>query len=489
MTLQLNFSTFKNILLQMDPVLVAIPTLAGLVSVGVLTRYLTRNRRLPNGPPGELLYGNLKSLSDRNLHIKAEEWYRKYGQITKLKIGSENCALVNTAEMIKEVFVDNSEVTNWRQPYRNTVRAFGDQSDILVTNGDKWSKHHNFFIKMLKTHRRQNIIAETARDESQRFIQQLQSEPIFEVQSEMMNITFNVLTRLMIGRILTESEKRLLKSLQDEFPGPGLHEMIQFPGSGYFFSKHKRDSEVDRLMQDVDLLLLSFIDDADIPEDCFVGYMNNSDLDRTTKMGLLMDMFVAGYDSIQFHTTWFLLLLAMHPEVQDKLYEELSTGKRDYFNMTLREVIRYRPILFSGTWRRAQADIELSNGQMIPKGWLLMYNTWHVHHSDFWQNPEQFNPERFRDISISDETMHTLGFFRGPRTCPGKDMAKDEIYEIISAILKEYKLVAPDGDILNDDTYYSDIMRKDSFRLKAVTRTCEWTSERTCEVENSRLGS
>jgi cytochrome P450 len=142
-------------------------------------------------------------------------------------------------------------------------------------------------------------------------------------------------------------------------------------------------------------------------------------------------MFVAGHETTSTALTWLFYHLATNKHVQDKVSAEIqrvlngqpvtqdSLKELTFMNNVIKENMRVQPpVLMTGT-RVAEKDIEYE-GKVIPKGvsyFLIPHSTtskfdtcqqarvgidiYALHHSpEFWENPEEFNPDRFDKSTV-----------------------------------------------------------------------------------------
>jgi len=165
---------------------------------------------------------------------------------------------------------------------------------------------------------------------------------------------------------------------------------------------------------------------------------------------------LAGYETTAAAMNFTTYLLATHPEVQDRLREEIqqtfgdnvkpnydNVNSLQYLDMVFSESLRlYPPIpLHLGRWARKERTI---CGKRIPKGTGVLAPTWALHHDPaFWKDPWKFDPERFspenRDKIIE---MSYLPFGDGPRNCIGRRFALMEAKMALVEVFRRYKVSA-----------------------------------------------
>jgi cytochrome P450 family 6 len=127
--------------------------------------------------------------------------------------------------------------------------------------------------------------------------------------------------------------------------------------------------------------------------------------------------------------------LAMNPDIQAKLREEIMTGLESnngkvsyemlhefkYLHKVIQESLRkYPPI--PNTQRRCTKDYQIPNTTLtIQKGTSIQFNMYSIHRDpEYYPEPEKFDPERFSDENIkARHPMAFIPFGDGPRNCIG----------------------------------------------------------------------
>ena len=140
--------------------------------------------------------------------------------------------------------------------------------------------------------------------------------------------------------------------------------------------------------------------------------------DRTEQMRLndeeivpqCFDFLTAGYDTSANTLTFTAYLLALNPDIQDKLIDEIkdytsehpddslydASKNMAYLDMVVQESLRIYPA--APGFPRYSSETVTIEGVLIPKGVEVNIPIWHVHHnSDYWPNPEKFDPERYQN--------------------------------------------------------------------------------------------
>jgi cytochrome P450 len=162
-------------------------------------------------------------------------------------------------------------------------------------------------------------------------------------------------------------------------------------------------------------------------------------------------LFLAGHETTSTLLSWLWVLLAQHPEVTSKLYQELDSVLGDrlptvadlsqlpYTEMIVKEALRLYPP--SWTIGRQAAETVIIEGYTIPRGSLIFASPYVVHRNpQYFDEPEQFIPERF--AGNLEKRLPRYAYFPfggGPRICIGQAFAMMEARLILATIAQRWQ--------------------------------------------------
>ncbi|XP_060892641.1 thromboxane-A synthase [Labrus mixtus] len=164
---------------------------------------------------------------------------------------------------------------------------------------------------------------------------------------------------------------------------------------------------------------------------------------------------LAGYETSSNTLAFTCYLLALHPECQSRVQEEVddfftrhespdysNVQELKYLDMVISEALRLYPPGF-----RFARDIDndcVLNGQLLPKGATLEIPAGFLHYDpEHWPEPEKFIPERFTpEAKASRHPFVYLPFGAGPRNCVGMRLAQLEIKMALVRLFRRFNIVA-----------------------------------------------
>ena len=165
---------------------------------------------------------------------------------------------------------------------------------------------------------------------------------------------------------------------------------------------------------------------------------------------VLMLLF-AGHETLTSALASFCLLLAQHPNVQERccaeVQELVGTQKltleklkqMNYLEQVIQEVLRLIPPV-GGGFRKIICNCEFS-GYQFPEGWNVIYGIPFTHQdSSIYYQPECFDPERFSSKQAGDSSkpFSYLPFGGGIRECLGKEFARLEMKLFAARLVHDY---------------------------------------------------
>lgn len=162
---------------------------------------------------------------------------------------------------------------------------------------------------------------------------------------------------------------------------------------------------------------------------------------------------IAGFETTGTTLAFSAYLLAKHPDIQDKTREEVKSiiEKENgltydgVFSMRLldqviSEVLRLYPPVVGFITRRCDNEYEYE-GLKIPSGITVVVPAYQLHHDpEYWENPEEFDPERFSPENKDKiEPMAYQPFGNGPRNCVAMRFGQLTLKMTLAKLLSKYK--------------------------------------------------
>nr|KJB20801.1 hypothetical protein B456_003G165700 [Gossypium raimondii] len=334
---------------------------------------------LPPGPLGLPIVGYLPFLGFDYLHLVFTELAGVYGPIYKLWLGNKLIVVISSPSLVKEVVRDHDITFSEREsPIAAQIITFGS-NDIAFDSYSSPSWKH-----------KRKILASDGNGE-------IQGEQRTIVESQFKKIFAEIMVFLgkpnisdifpLIAWFDIQSIERGMKKIRQSF-NEFLDSVIE----------ERMKKETGEQKSDVLQMLLDLHKNQDSP----------SSLTMNQIKGILVNIVVAGTDTTSGSTEWAMSELMQHPEIMEKVKEELNDviGVNNtveefhlpnlrYLNAVIKETFRLHPVLPLLVPRCSARSLTVG-GYTIPKGSRVFLNTCSIHRDpNIWDNPMEFQPERF----------------------------------------------------------------------------------------------
>lgn len=176
---------------------------------------------------------------------------------------------------------------------------------------------------------------------------------------------------------------------------------------------------------------------------------NNHLIDKELMIDETLTFLITGHETLGSCLGWMWYCLTKNPTCYQKFTREITQvlngrlptvedlDSLPYCKMIIQETMRLYPPVW-GITRKATHDDQI-DGYFIPKESLVMVNPYVMHrHPDYWQQPDNFIPERFSAENIRAKCSY-FPFSLGPRTCIATNLAMQQALLIIATIGQQYE--------------------------------------------------
>ncbi|MBZ9631029.1 cytochrome P450 [Salegentibacter sp. LM13S] len=247
--------------------------------------------------------------------------------------------------------------------------------------------------------------------------------------------------------ITEETQKMLVKELRQPYLG------WWFRASGKIDSYLKLTAEARNILRKIvqerrdskekyddllDMLLEAKYDDGNF-------------MDEEQLIDEILILFTAGHETTSNSLTFTAQLLALNPQWQEKIYEEIYTLKEQELDLMnyvtqcqiTQQVIEESMRLYPPAYFIDRVNLEEDNfeGKYFEPGSNLLFSIYEVHrHPDLWEDPDAFKPERFAEGGRKFSSQY-FPFGAGPRKCIGNNFAMFEMIIAVAELVSRYKIV------------------------------------------------
>ncbi|KAK3603580.1 hypothetical protein CHS0354_017293 [Potamilus streckersoni] len=436
------------------------------------------------GPRQIPIFGNLIEVIRSGTYEFELLSTKQYGRVYSSRAGGMFVINISDLDLLKKIFVKNFNSFSDRFEIKGSD-PWPIYKSVFFLHGDDWTRVRKIITPTFSSGKLKLMIPEINRCGvvlAKIFQKNAQSKSSVNLKQLCGRFTMDVIASTAFG-IQTNSMENpddpfvtlAQKVFGSEFSSPGVILSVLFPrlaplitklGFGFwpndsvqFFVSRTKEIIEDRKKGintgRVDFIQLLLDAEEEVQEENQESGSQSSSkrLDMDEILGQAFLFFVAGYETTATLLTYFLYAMAAHPEIQEKLTEELDSvmGQEEpnydnihelkYLEQVVSETLRMYPPLLRMS--RVATETVIIDGYKFPKGIGIQYPIYQIHHDpEYYHDPEEFMPDRFTpEARTNAHPLLFLSFGYGPRNCIGMRLALVEAKIAIVHILRSVKIV------------------------------------------------
>jgi len=426
----------------------------------------------PNTHKGRFASRMLKGVRICYLSNFFEKSYSmKMGQIT---LPGRKIFMPNQYELVRKILV--TEAPKYpKSDMLDSILMLLIGNGVFVANGDEWKRQRRLIdpaFALAKLKRVFPAMVAAATDLVTRFDTKADGSQV-AIDEEMTHITADVIFRTMFSVSLEQNKAQQLfdafNRFQDTAFAIGFVKAMNWPNIFLFKTLKAR-----RAARDIRALIEPFVLDRysrfnngeELQENdilsSLVSAVDPETGERFSKQELIDQtafLFLAGHETSASALSWALYLIANSPDVQQRMHEEAEEAFGDrkpaYEDMTKLRFIRdvfqetlrlYPPV---GFLPRQATQCEHMREKSVKPGDIMLISPWLIQrHTDYWDRPDVFDPDRYRDGASRESLRQAyLPFSMGPRICTGAGFAKQEAMIVLAMLVQRYQFEAVDDHV------------------------------------------
>lgn len=376
----------------------------------------------------------LKKLSKKlgGLHLAMSELAKEHKtNVLGLKFGSDYMVIVFSYPLIRQV-LRAEEYESRPDSFFVRLRSMGTKKGVTCTDGEFWNIQRNFVVRHLRNlgfgRSSMDVMILDELQEMLGILGQPTNGEGFFMPRIFSPAVINILWALTAGNRISRKDARLQKLLDLFNRRSKLFDLsggllTQFPllrfiapeMTGYNLIVEFNKELKEFFMETINAHKENWVEDKE--DDliyAFISEMRKENCDPSfTDDQLVMiclDIFVAGAETTSNTLSFAILMMILHPQIQDKVHtclDSVFSNKKvpryfernmvPYVEAVLLEVERFCYVVPLTGPRRVLTDTVI-DGYNIPKNATVLLNNHSVHHDpNIWGDPENFRPERFLD--------------------------------------------------------------------------------------------
>jgi len=439
---------------------------------------------IPTAQPDSLFGALHHARALRNDTLGHLETLAAQGDILQIRFGPVTVVFVNHPDYVREVLVTQNSKFQKPANVKNAVQGLIGYN-LFSADGDTWRVLRKAMQPAFHN-RRINAYAQLMVEMTEEVISSWQPDTLIDIPEAAMHLTLGITTKALFDVDLRDDKAgaavlRFLELFNERstgapipawLPTPANREMRQAIAVGDDLLQpiidERRQSGEDR----GDLLSMLIMAQAQDDSGVLTDHQVRNEI---------LNLFAAGYEVAAYTTAFTLYLISKHPHVEKQLLDEIDDvlrgrrvtledlGNLPYLEMVIKESMRLYPVT-TMVGRQAVEGVTV-DGYTIPAKATVLVAPWTLHRrEDVYQQPEQFDPQRFSPENEAQIHKHAyIPFSTGPRICIGNAFAMLQLKTTLATILQNFRLQIPQ-DYVFEPMFRFNTRPKHGLPMRTVAR-------------------
>jgi len=386
--------------------------------------------------------------------------FRRYGDVVRFRLPSPGMLFCRPRH-VRHIL--RTHVLNYpksRREYDELRPLLGE--GVFVSEGELWARQRRLLAPEFREKVVGRFVPTIVASAEQLFAEwdeRLHRGPI-DVTHDMMRLTLWVIGRAMFrGEFLQEAEQigHCLEVSLDQATkrmlSLGLHKQwMPTPGN---LRARRAEKQLDDIVNGIiEKARGEPSDGADVLSRMIRASDPETGESMTDKQLLdeTKSLILAGHETTSLALSWTFYLLARHPEVTQRLIEEVDRVVGDgtveaehlpqlvFTRMVFLETLRLYPPV-PGVSRDVREPDEIDGVRLESKDVVIVSAFVTHRHPEYWRDPERFDPDRFAPEALDDiEPFSYFPFLLGRRVCLGEHFAMVEGITLLAMLVRRYRL-------------------------------------------------
>lgn len=375
---------------------------------------------------------------------------RRYGDVSRFRAGSRRGYLISHPDLIKEVLVTQQSSFIKEDSFKRIKNIMGD--GLLTSEGAFYLRQRRL---VQPAFHRQRIAAygKIMSDYAADIFSRWHDGEEIGIFQEMNRLTLNIVAKTLFDTNLESDAKEI---------GEAATTILQAAPFSLDSEENYtllNEEKVQEAKNNLDKIIYRLIDErqksgkdkGDLLSMLMFSNEGNEKMSNEELRDEAVTILMAGHETVATALTWSWYLLSQNPECQEKLRDELKGVLEDrtpsvedmpqleYTKKILTESMRIYPPVWA-VIRLAIKDCEIGNTR-IPKDSVVLMSQYVLHHDRrFFENPEDFLPDRWTDEMQKNLPQFAyFPFGGGIRRCIGEQFAWMEGILLIASIAQKWQ--------------------------------------------------
>lgn len=393
------------------------------------------------------------------------ECFDKHGDTFKINLGKESTWIFTRDPASIKYILQKNHKNYHKSPLQTKDLGKYIGKGLLTSNGEFWRVHRRMIQPAFHKKKLEGLM-QIMHKAVKRELQEIKPNEPQDILPLMGDLAFQVVAQSLFSADNLRDKIQNLKAITMRIQEMLVKE-LRLPYLKWWFQLKGELKTHLALSDDANNILNGIVqervDSGEEKDDLLdmllnARYEDGTAMPRTQLLDEVTVLFTAGHETTANALSFTLFLIAKHTAIQEKVFKEVSTidfdsgdimakiGMLSYTKQCIEEAMRLYPPLF--VLDRISINDDIVGEQVYKKGTVWLMSFFELHrHTDFWKNPNHYNPDRFDPKNKRDFSDYYFPFGAGPRMCIGNNFAMFEMTMTIAEIIKKYIVITQVKDV------------------------------------------
>lgn len=384
--------------------------------------------------------------------------FERLGDTFRLMIGFKNSVVFSRDAAFLQYVLQKNQRNYTKSKIQTEDLAKYVGKGLLTSEGALWKQQRKLIQPAFHKKQLANLLGtmhKTITDE----LQKIETGKLFPIFSVYNDLAFQVVAKSLFSGGVSEAQVKRLQYITEEAQKMLVRELRQ-PYLIWWFKLSGTLQKHLNLTLEARNILKQLVADrkkSGVRENDLLDmlldarYEDGNAMDEAQLIDEILILFTAGHETTSNALTFTTQLLAKHPDYQQQIFDEIRKAEAE--TSDLMELLRKVPIttrvieeslrLYPPAYfiDRVNLAADEFNGMKFEKNTSLLFAVHEIHKSEtYWENPLQFNPDRFANRNHSDYASFYYPFGAGPRMCIGNNFAMYEMVLAVGTLCKTFSI-------------------------------------------------
>ncbi|KAF6206207.1 hypothetical protein GE061_017436 [Apolygus lucorum] len=421
-----------------------------------------------------LWFANIADTKD--LWDRVEKLFQSREKIGCLWLGSKLSIWISDAEIAKKL-IDSKKCPRKEEEFYSSFSYISD-GVFSTTNPSRWPKLRQSLDKFLLPKMMDDhmvVFADKAQVTCDK-IQRICGEGVFELKNVIEYYTLDLILHIFLGtpgNQQLEDTMHLTKTIPKVLECAFLRILQPIYRISWIFNSSPLGKETNRMVECLKSPMRKIVNeclkemedrgytrnDPDFEPQNYLEALIDFEIQQNSEEKMdtsIIDLITAGFDTTGVAISATILFLAMHPEYQEKAYQEqlslmgssfnapnrAELSRMEYLEMIFLETLR--KVMPPSVLRTVSSEIEI-DGYVFPEGATVFFCLNKIANDpQYWENPKSFYPDHFLPEKVAKRPSYAfMPFAFGSRGCPGRRFGMMSSMVVLSMLLRRFRFTTP----------------------------------------------